>query len=83
MILVDCGNGQEINPLYASNTNVAPCINCERGYYRDGSDRTMTTCQMCPVDYITAQSQTATTSADCTIRKSCIWELNTIANKRF
>ncbi|XP_062611525.1 uncharacterized protein LOC134273339 [Saccostrea cucullata] len=59
--VVDCPSGDQYDPVTKG------CNGCLRGYYRDKTDRTQLTCQMCPVDFITSADR-ATSDSNCTIR---------------
>ena len=60
---MDCASGNEIDP---ANDNL--CIACKRGFYRDGSVRSMKTCQACPADFTTVAIG-ATSEKQCSVRK--------------
>ncbi|XP_052071119.1 uncharacterized protein LOC127709553 [Mytilus californianus] len=59
---LDCASGSEINP-----SDPLSCRTCAIGYYRDGSDRKMRSCQLCPLDFITSELG-ATNINNCIVR---------------
>ncbi|XP_071129047.1 uncharacterized protein [Mytilus edulis] len=61
---LDCASGSEIHPL-----DPLSCRTCAIGYYRDSSDRRIQSCQLCPLDFITAEIGATNINA-CTI-KNC------------